>query len=132
MGTSEHQFISRTATPTDESDEQLRTLAFKKFQLLRLSIAAGDEKAAACVAESLRALFADGSALEGMVRVAFSVNYEGLGRTLFSVIQDVMFTDAGIEAARELGAPGQFPASLEARRDAALDAVGEAIKQLGM
>lgn len=132
MGINENQFIEASAPTSDESDKELRDKAFKKFQALRLSIAAGDGKAAATVAESLRAMFADSGALEDLVRTAFTVNYEGTGRALFSIIQDVMFADASIEAARELGLLNHAPASLEMRRAAALESMGTAIQQLGM
>jgi hypothetical protein len=135
MDISESRFIETTssdATAAGGADKKLREAALKKFRLQRLSIAAGDGKAAAKVAESLRALFADTGVLEDLVRTAFTVNYEGTGRALFSVVQEVMLTDADIDAARELGMLATAPASLEARRTAALEAVGDAIEQLGM
>jgi hypothetical protein len=131
MGTNEYRFIETTAGEADEREKKLREVAFKKFQVVRLSVAAGDGWAAAKLADSMRALFADSGALEDLVRTALTVNYESTGRAFFDAVQGVMLADAGIAAARELGMLNT-PAPLEVRRVAALESIGVAIEQLGM
>ncbi len=115
----------------DERDKALRDLATKKFQLQRLTAAAGDPQTLAAAAESLKAFFASSYVLEDLVRTAFSDNFEATGRAFFNVLRDVMFVDAGIEAARELKHPDPEHATLEMRRAAALESMGAAIEQLG-
>lgn len=128
----ETKFVAGAAATAEEANKALREAAFKKFQFMRLSIAAGDGNVASKVAESLRALFADSGALEELVRTAFTVNYEGMGRAFFGVTQDVMFSDASIEAARELGMLNIPHASLDMRRQAAIESLGTAVSELGL
>jgi hypothetical protein len=114
----------------DGRDEALRELAFKKFQVQRLSVAAGDAKALASGAESLKTFFDSSYALEDLVRTAYSDSFEATGRAFFNVLRDVMFADAGIEAARELRHPNPEHATLEMRRAAALESLGTALEDL--
>jgi len=132
MNMNETKFVADASQAIEANDKALRETAFKKFQVSRLSIAAGDGNAASKVAESLRALFSDSGVLEELVRTAFTVNYEGMGRAFFGVTQDVMFTDASIEAARELGMLNVPHAPLDMRRQAAIESLGSAISELGL
>lgn len=132
MVVNESEFLAVRKAHKEARDGALRELAIKKFKAQCLSVTAGDPQVLATIADSLKAFFDSSPVLEEMVRIAYSDNFEATGRAFFNTLRDVMFADAGIEAARELRHPDPEHATLEMRRAAALESMGSAIEQLGL
>ncbi|WP_395406250.1 hypothetical protein ACHMW6_06145 [Pseudoduganella sp. UC29_106] len=109
---------------------RLGELSVERFLVKRDAIVAGDEAALGEIEASLLDLCLHSDVLRRLARTALSQGRDVAGGELLRVVKEVMFADAGIEVALQLGMMSSH-APLDARRAAALDSMGTALEQLG-